>query len=160
MDRSLIIVTGCMFLVLLLGCVQVEVRGHDCDKNNPCGRRAGFFEYIDPYHYVECDADNKCFRNTVRTGTPLDSNSPQMHLTVLAINSYANVSMFSVKTSGTLTYILSSINCCVFENMWWIIITIYQGASFQLFLEGDNVFFKIFQCHRTIEKLKKTALYM
>ena len=33
------------------------------------------------------------------------------------------------------------------------------GASFQLFL-GDQIFFIIFQCHRTIEKLEKTALQM
>ena len=33
------------------------------------------------------------------------------------------------------------------------------GASFQLFLGGPK-FFYIFQCHRTIEKLEKTALYM
>ena len=32
------------------------------------------------------------------------------------------------------------------------------GASFQLFL-GGPIFF-IFQCHRTIEKLEKTALHM
>ena len=31
-------------------------------------------------------------------------------------------------------------------------------ASFQLFL-GGQIFLKIFQCHRTIEKLEKTALY-
>ena len=34
-----------------------------------------------------------------------------------------------------------------------------SGASFQLFLGGPKFFF-IFQCHRTIEKLEKTALYM
>ena len=34
----------------------------------------------------------------------------------------------------------------------------HAGASFQLFLWGQ--FFFIFQCHRTVEKLEKTALYM
>ena len=33
----------------------------------------------------------------------------------------------------------------------------HTGASFQLFLGGATFFF-IFQCHRTIEKLEKTAL--
>ena len=33
------------------------------------------------------------------------------------------------------------------------------GASFQLFLGGAK-FFSIIQCHRTIEILEKTALYM
>ena len=32
-------------------------------------------------------------------------------------------------------------------------------ALFQLFLGGPKIFF-IFHCHRTIEKLEKTALYM
>ena len=38
-------------------------------------------------------------------------------------------------------------------------IVLFAGASFQLFLGGAKFFF-IFQCHRTIEKLEKTALYM
>ena len=36
---------------------------------------------------------------------------------------------------------------------------IESGASFKLFLGGAKFFF-YFQCHRTIEKLEKTTLYM
>ena len=35
----------------------------------------------------------------------------------------------------------------------------FQGRHFNFFLGGPNFIF-IFQCHRTIEKLEKTALYM
>ena len=34
-----------------------------------------------------------------------------------------------------------------------------QGRHFNFFLGGAKIFF-IFSCHRTIEKLEKTTLYM
>ena len=50
-------------------------------------------------------------------------------------------------------------NMIIWHGFVWVCYK-HAGASFQLFLgRGLNLFF-IFQCHRTIEKLEKTALYM
>ena len=60
---------------------------------------------------------------------------------------------------GDGTFELPFIAACKLEKDPQItIVYVVSGASFQLFLGGANFFF-IFQCHRTNEKLEKTALY-